>query len=76
VNVHLERKEALTLLKDLIQLNITVPSIVALKENNLGKFELMLKDHCDNEILKKFVAGKSLALKEVNERDIVTIYKP
>ena len=55
----LERKEATALLMELVKLNLALPSLVSLKNNKRGKFDLVLKGDCDLIALKHFIAKKA-----------------
>ena len=72
----LKREEATTLLKQIIALNLALPSMVALNQNKNGGFDLVLKGHFDVQAMKKFAAEKNLTLKWEKEKDTCTIYKP
>jgi hypothetical protein len=75
-NVHLERKEATTLLMELLRLNLSIPSIVNLKEDKKGNFDLVLKADCDTEKLKEFIAQKGLTIEENKEKNYCVISRP
>ena len=76
-DVPLDRAEAVALLKELIALNMALPSYVTLNENKQNEtFTLVLKGECDVKAMNKFIAGKNLAVKEDKEKGTCTIYKP
>jgi hypothetical protein len=66
--VHLERSEAVALLKELIALNLALPFLVDLKPNKQGKFDLIFKGDCDFQALRQFIAEKKLMIVENKER--------
>ncbi len=70
----LERKEAIALLKELVEQCIVQPSLVSVEKKNRGDFELILKIDCDIQPLRLFVSQKNLAIREEQERCI--IFKP
>ena len=72
----MERREAVALLKELVSNNLAIPSLVALKENRRGKFELFLKCDCDLPLLRQFLAEKNLMLTEDKEKGSCVISKP
>ena len=74
--VHLERSEAAALLKELIVLNLALPSLVDLKPNKHGKFALILKGDCDIQALRQFMAERKLAIEENKEKGYCIISKP
>jgi hypothetical protein len=74
--VPMERHEAVAVLKEIINGNLGMPSIVALERNKHGKFDLKLKGDCDIQGLREFVAGRNLALKEDEEKGYCSIIKP
>lgn len=71
----MERKEAVALLKELVDSNLAQPSLIALKENKRGKFDLVIKGDYDTQVITKFLAKKNLALKEGKEEGYCIISK-
>jgi hypothetical protein len=63
------------LLKELIDNNLARPSVVMLKKNKRGKFELHMKDECDTEAIREFVHKKKLEIKKDTEKGYCIIYK-
>ena len=72
----MERKEAIALLKELVDNNLAQPSLVILQEKSRGKFELQMKDECDNEALRDFLTKKNFGMKQDTEKGYCVIYKP
>jgi hypothetical protein len=70
----LQRKEAVSLLKQLIERELVQPSFVSLEKNKQGGFDLVLKVDCDLQPLKKFLSENNLAVRE--EKGYCAIYKP
>ena len=70
----LERKEAVSLLRHLIEQQIIQTSLVSIEKNKGGGFELFLKVDCELLRLKQFLAEKNLAIRE--ERGYCVIYRP
>lgn len=58
MGVHLERHQAIALLKEIITRNLAQPTAVYVRENK-GKFELVIKEYCELP-LQNFVAEKGL----------------
>jgi hypothetical protein len=72
----LKRKEAYSLLMELISLNLALPSLVTLKKNENGTFDLILEADYDVQALKNFIAKKDLALKIDEEKGFCVISEP
>ncbi len=72
----MQRKEAISLLKELIDANLVQPSFVHLKENQHGHFDLIIKGYCDPIEIRQLIAKKDLGLLVDKEKDICKIYKP
>lgn len=72
----MERKEAISLLKELVEGNLAQPSLVVLRENKRGTFDLVMKAECDTLALKKFIAGKNLSVRENEKAGYCIIFKP
>jgi len=70
----LERKEAIALLRELVDRNLAQPSIVSIDKNERGGFNLVIKDDC--QMIKQFIAEKKLAIKEDKEKGFCIIFKP
>jgi hypothetical protein len=68
----LERKEAVALLKELVDSNLAQPSIVSIDKNKRGRFNLVIKANC--QMIRQFIAEKKLAIKE--EKGYCIISKP
>jgi len=67
-SIRLDRKEAVTLLKELIVLELALPSLVSFQENRLGKFDLIIKADCISQQFIRFIAEKKLVLSANKER--------
>jgi len=72
----LERKEATATLKELLGNGFCLPSLVSLKENTRGKFDLILKGDCDSQALKQFIERKNLMVKEDAKKGYWIISSP
>ena len=70
----MERKEAIALLRELVDRNLAQPSIVSIDKNERGGFNLVIKDDC--QMIKQFIAEKKLAIKEDKEKGFCIIFKP
>ena len=70
----MQRKEAVILLKLLVDHKIVSPSIVSLEKNKQGGINLVLKVDCDLQPLRKFIAEKNLSVRE--ENGYCVIYEP
>jgi hypothetical protein len=70
----LQRKEAIVVLRQLIEQRIVLPSWVSVEKNEHGGFNLKLKIDCDVESLRLFVAERNLAVRE--EQEYCVIFKP
>lgn len=75
-DVHLERAEATALLKQILALNLALPSMVVLNRNKKGAYDLVLRGDCDTQSMKEFVAEQNLAVKWDKEKGTCIIYKP
>ena len=72
----MERKEAIELLKILIDLNLAEPSFVSLQKNEKGSFDLKMKTNGNLEGIRTFAADKDLKLYWDAEKRICVISKP
>ncbi len=72
----MNRDEAVTILKELIALNLVHPSFVSLEKNNLGIFSLTVKADCNLTEIRAFLADKDLILYKDEAKGTCTIYKP
>ncbi len=72
-NVHLDRVEAVCLLRELITLGIVQPTIVSVEKNKKGTFSLTLKVDSNLPELRTFLICKKLELSEDTEKGTCTI---
>lgn len=72
----MERSEAVALLKELLVLNLALPSLVDLEPNKHGKFALILKGDYDTQALRQFIAERKLEMEENKEKGYCIISKP
>jgi len=70
----LERHQTVALLKEIIALALAEPTAVYIRDN-MGKFELVIKDDCSPE-LQKFLEEKGLKLRRREDMGVCIIYKP
>jgi len=75
-NVHLDRQEAIALLKELTDLKIIQPSFVAIEKNKQSGFVVIIKGDCDIQALKELVAERNLAIETEKGKDTITIFEP
>jgi hypothetical protein len=71
----LQRRESTALIKELVGDGLVIPSLVVLKENNRGKFDLVLRGDCDLPAIRQFISEKNLLLDEDKEQGFFTIYR-
>ena len=71
----MERREAIELLKTLIELNLAQPSFVSLQKNEKGSFDLEMKVNGNLEAIRAFAAGRDLMLNEDTEKGTCIISK-
>ena len=71
----MERKEAVALLRELVEKKTVQPSFVAIEENRNGTFNLIIQDDCSSQELRQLAAAKKL-LVEANEKGRWIIRKP
>jgi hypothetical protein len=64
------------LLKEIIDGNLGVPSVVSLERNKHGKFDLILRGECDTSGIRQFVIQRNLTFREDKEKGYCTIFKP
>ena len=57
-NVHLERHQAIALLREIAGLNLAELAAVYVTETKAGRFELILKEDCTPD-LQKFIEQKT-----------------
>ena len=70
----MERKEAIDVLRQLIEQRIVLPSWVSVEKNKRGYFNLKLKIDCDVKSLRLFIAERNLDVRE--EQEYCVIFKP
>ena len=75
-NVHLDRAEAVSLLKELISLHLVQPSLISIEKNNRGTFSLIMKVDGDLQGIRKLIAEKNLAIEEDEEKGYFIIFEP
>ena len=61
---------------ELISLNLALPTLVTLKKNKYGAFDLVLEADYDVQALKDFIGEKNLALKIDEEKGFCVISNP
>jgi len=71
-----DRKEAIALIRKLIELDLAQPSFVSIEKNSQGTFNLTMKLNNNINEIKAFVAEKDLIIYEDRERGTCTIRKP
>jgi hypothetical protein len=74
-NVHLDRAEAVSLLKELIRLNFVQPSLISVEKNTRGTFSLVMKPDGDLQGIQ-LIAEKNLAIEEDKKKGYCIIFKP
>lgn len=72
-NVHLDRVEALRLLKELIALGTVQPTFVSVEQNKEGTFSLTLKVDGNLPELKAFLNCRKMLFSEDIEKGTCTI---
>ncbi len=77
INIRLmNRHQAATLLKELIEYTLIQPSFVSLEQRRSGNFELILQSDGDSGAIKKFVENRNLGFRIDTEKGYCIIYKP
>ena len=72
----MERREVVAIVKELVGSNIARFSLVFLKENKRGKFDLVVKGDFAPQTLKQFISENNLLLHEDTEKGYCVISKP
>jgi hypothetical protein len=75
-NVHLDRAEAVALVKELISLHLVQPSLISIEKNTRGAFSLIMKIDGDLQGIKHLIAEKNLAIEEDKEKGYFIIFEP
>ncbi len=70
---HLERHQAISLLKEIIVDDLAQPTAIYVRESR-GKFELVMKEECRLP-LQNFIAEKGLKWRTNEEMGVCIIYK-
>ena len=73
-DVHLNRAEAVALLKELISLNLIQPSLISVEKNASGGFSLIMKVDGDLQGMRQLIAEKNLAMEEDEEKGYCIIF--
>ena len=74
MGVHLERQQAVALLKEIISLDLAQPTAVYVRKNK-GKFELIMKVNCA-PALQNFINQRGLMWRERQDMGVCIIYSP
>jgi hypothetical protein len=74
VGVHLERQQAVALLKEIAIHDLAQPTAVYVREIE-GKFELVMKDDCSQN-LQNFIAEKGLKFRVNKDMGVCIVFKP
>ncbi len=75
----MDRKEAVALIKEIVDSNLVEPSFIVLKDNGHAMFDLETKGACGGcrkTELTVFLASKDLLLSENKKKGMCRIYKP
>jgi hypothetical protein len=70
----LERKEAVALLRQIVDKRLCAFSLVSIEKSKNGGFTLLIKGDCISKEIKELTAERNLAVKE--ESGSLIIYKP
>lgn len=72
----MERKEAIALLNEIVGNGLCLPSLVTLKENERGKFDLCLKTIANTQHWARFVSERRLTVNMDVEKGSRLISRP
>jgi len=73
-DVHLDRTQAMTLLKELVANDLVEPSYVSIGERSPNNYQLQIKCYNKTEI-QKFAKNNNLAIEEDKEEKFLFIYE-
>jgi len=75
-DVHLDRAEAVALLREMISLHLVQPSLISVEKNTRGGFSLIMKVDGDLQGIKRLIAKKNLAMEEDKKKGYFIIFEP
>jgi hypothetical protein len=70
----LERKEAITLLKELGKEHLIQPSLVLIRQITLNSYQLEIKGDYDRQLIEIFLKVRGFSYEE--KKDYLVIFKP
>ena len=74
-DVHLNRSEAVALLKELIRLHLVQPSLISIEKNASGTFSLILKANGNIQGVRQFITEKNLVIEEDEKNGYCIIFE-
>ncbi len=72
----MDRKEAVVLLKEMVNLGLIQPSFVSVEKNDHDTFNLVMKADGNLFEIRSFLSDKNLIISEDEKRGTCTIYTP
>ena len=73
--VQLNRKEAITLLKELVAKNLVEPSYVSIDQRNQNRYQLKIKCNYYQEDIMQFAKNNGLFIEADKDQKYLVIYK-
>lgn len=75
-NVHLDRLQAMAMLKELVAKNLVDPSYVHISERSPNHYQIQIKCDYDKQGIEAHAKKHGLTITEDKERKYLVIYKP
>jgi hypothetical protein len=74
--VHLDREQAMAILKELVAMDLVEPSFVHISEMITNHYQIQIKSDYNREKIEEHAKKQGLIIKEDKERKYLMIFKP
>ena len=76
MGVHLDRQQAMAMLKELVANNLVEPSYVHISQKILDQFQIQIKSDYNREGIEEYAKKHGLTIEEDKEKKYLLIFKP
>jgi hypothetical protein len=76
LGVHLDRQQAMAMLKELVANNLVEPSYVHISQKILDQFQIQIKSDYNREGIEEYAKKHGLTIEEDKEKKYLLIFKP
>jgi len=74
--IHLDRVEAMVLLKELVFLNLAEPSLVSIEQREPKHYQIQIKNNFNSQKLQEYIQKNDLVIEEDKEKRYLVISRP